>query len=76
MRLTTLVVSMVAVLALAGCGDSGGNAPPAAAMAPRPAPVVQKIPTTVEEKVQAIQNSSAPEKEKQIAIQKVRSGSL
>ncbi|RYG23951.1 hypothetical protein EON82_12400 [bacterium] len=76
MRPAALLVSAAAILALVGCGNSVDNRPPAAAMAPRSAPAPVKPPTTVEEKVAAIQKSPLSEEQKKAAIEKVRSGGL
>lgn len=60
---------------LVGCGDSVNNAPPAAAMAPRNDPPT-KIPTTVDEKIAAIERSPLPEDQKKKAIEQVKSSKL
>jgi len=68
------LLAMVLVLSLTGCGSSD-TAPPPAAMAPR-STAPPKVPTTTEEKIQAIQNSGIPEAQKKEAIDKVKSGQL
>jgi hypothetical protein len=74
MKLLPLPILGVLLVA-AGCGDAPTAPPPDAAKPPvETAP--KKVPTTTEEKVQAIQNSSLPEDQKKAAIEKVRSGSL
>lgn len=68
-------LALMASLALAGCGQD--NRRPEAAMPMQSTPTApKKPPSTTEEKIQAIQNSSLPEKDKQAAIERVRSGKL
>ncbi|RYG33652.1 hypothetical protein EON81_17660 [bacterium] len=68
-------LSLALLFVIAGCGDDSGTAPPPQAMAPRDtAPT--KIPTTKEEKIEAINKAPMSEDQKKAAIEKVNSGSL
>lgn len=68
-------MSLLATVTLLGCGSS--NNPPDAFMQPRPAPPApRKTPTTVEEKIAAIQSAPIPDKDKEAAIARVKSGQL
>jgi len=75
MKATILVLALAASLLLAGCGDSANTTPPPQAMAPRDS-TPPKIPSTVDEKIKAIQDSGIPEAQKKEAIEKVKSGAL
>jgi hypothetical protein len=69
------MLPLIASIALVGC-DKDNSRPPAA-MPIQAKPAAPKAPpSTAEEKIQAIQNSPLPEKEKQEAIARVRSGKL
>ena len=73
---TAAVLPLIATIALGGCSDKD-NSRPASATPLQSKPTPPKAPpSTTEEKIQAIQNSPLPEKEKQEAIARVRSGQL
>lgn len=70
------LLPLLASFVLAGCGDKD-NSRPADAMPIQSKPVAtQKPPTTADEKIKAIENSPLPQKEKDAAIARVRSGQL
>jgi hypothetical protein len=69
------ILALTGLLGLCGCGDSVDNTPPRSAITPHPGPP-PKIPTTVDEKIKAINGSSMPEAQKKQEIEKVKAGSL
>lgn len=70
------LLPLLGVFAAAGC-DSPDNRRPASAMPIQSAPITpKKPPSTTEEKIAAIQNAPIPDKDKQAAIERVRSGKL
>ncbi len=74
MKLTYSALALAATLLLAGCGDSASTPPPQA-MAPRDT-AHPKVPSTMDEKIKAIENAGIPEAQKKDAIAKVKSGAL
>lgn len=65
------------MLALVGCDNGPDNSRPASAMPIQSTPTPPKAPpSTVEEKIAAIEASALPKKEKDAAIARVRSGQL
>lgn len=74
MKLTYSVLALATALLMAGCGDSADTRPPQA-MVPRDT-AHPKVPTTVDEKIKAIEGSGIPEAQKKDAIAKVRAGAL
>lgn len=76
LRILTLTSAFAATLLLGGCGDSVNNAPPASAMTPHAPTAPPKMPTTTEEKIQAINKAPLSDEEKKAAIDRVNSGKL
>lgn len=74
--LIAALVPLLIVPSLIGC-DSSDNRRPADAMKVQEAPSTPaKPPSTPEEKIEAIKKSTLPDKEKEAAIERVRSGKL
>lgn len=69
------LLPLLASFVLVGCDNTDNRRPASAAPIEKPA-TPPKIPTTTEEKVQAIQNSPLSQQEKEAAIARVRSGQL
>lgn len=65
---------LLPVALLAGCGNSGEIKPVSAAPPSRDA--LMSKPMTTEQKIAAIERSSAPDDKKQAAIARLRSGKL
>lgn len=70
------LLPLLASFILAGCDNTDNRRPASAAPIQEKPSAPAKIPTTPEEKIQAIQNSSLPQKDKDAAIARVRSGQL
>ncbi|MGV3614320.1 MAG: hypothetical protein ACO1SV_03190 [Fimbriimonas sp.] len=69
------MLPLIAAMALVGCDKD--NSRPASAMPIQTKPAAPKAPpSTAEEKIKAIEASTLPDKEKQEAIARVRSGKL
>lgn len=74
--LSAAMLPLIASIALVGCGDKD-NSRPAAAMPVQNKPIATTAPpTSDEEKIQRIQAAPIPQKEKDAAIARVRSGKL
>ena len=70
-----IFLPLVVSISVVGCSGSADTerpalAPPITSAAPK------KVPTTMDEKIEAIQNAAIPEDQKKAAIEKVRSGGL
>ena len=71
----TALLPLLATFVLAGCDSTDNRRPASAAPVPQTS-APTKIPTTPEEKIQMIQNSSLPQKQKDAEIARVRAGQL
>jgi ABC-type uncharacterized transport system auxiliary subunit len=71
-----LLPLLASTFVLAGCDNTDNRRPASAAPIPETPAAPTKIPTTPEEKIQAIQNSSLPQKQKDAEIARVRAGQL
>ncbi|GEM_PF-5409041 len=65
---------LLAAALLVGCGSPAEPSPVSAA--PRAADALMRKPMTTEQKIAAIERSSAPEDRKRAAIERLRSGKL
>lgn len=75
---TSQLISLVAAssaLTLVGCSNTTNAPPPQSMHLPADAKPT-KIPTTVDEKIKAIENAPLPKEEQEKAIAKVKAGNL
>ncbi|CAN5434546.1 hypothetical protein BH11ARM2_BH11ARM2_09230 [soil metagenome] len=75
MKMLSLAPVLAVALLIAGCGSENNEKPSGAAVVPRDE-TPAKTPTTKEEKITAIKNSSLPEDQKKSAIERVQAGKL